>query len=633
MFNATILKTLKTVPISVASFSMHDHSDFNIHIEEELFRLGEASVLVRNANVNRDVYGEYKNEPAEDNITIMSLSNEKATRSTNHPSRDTSLGPLDHSSSTTNLSVSVSPYPFNGITGMVDFSDAVSYQPFQHPDCEYCVHLTEPISWCSTKCSVRFADPTRSGSPTNVAKESVFLMNSENETDVDDENEDLSPTVSPCAYAHPDVYGSPRASQNLEFDSSDEDMSFNYESSGPDSDEYTLGSEYTDVGDEVALLRVPGDTAAVPIDLTNPMDEIIYLTDSRDDDMKSATQVDDGASDKLFSDTSDESINERSSQRPPVARILDFPNDEVNDIDESEEWEWDITEEQAFLSLGLPDACILTGRALAFGQMPLVQDAAQRSFYHLYLEEAIARGQRRIMTEDHDHLGSINPFDPVNINVMTSLHPEYVSNVEDIIHGGVDEDFHGVFTYVSADDDDDNHPHDAVIRNLPPPNHEHGLMVSMVDLRANPNYWVCDTGASGPSCVHVKGLIKVRDRVSDEMHGNNGSTLPIVKRFDMAGTVHNRQNEPVSSIVIRGVNHVPSSTFNLFSVAQSLKHGWKFYGNYQGFVLTKGDARIVFDIRIPSGTGYLWATTIVPSKTAGINPEVTNFSGSTEKVT
>ena len=158
-------------------------------------------------------------------------------------------------------------------------------------------------------------------------------------------------------------------------------------------------------------------------------------------------------------------------------------------------------------------------------------------------------------------------------------------------------------------------------------------MVSMVDLRANPNYWVCDTGASGPSCVHVKGLIKVRDRVSDEMHGNNGSTLPIIKRFDMAGTVHNRQNEPVSSIVIRGVNHVPSSTFNLFSVAQSLKHGWKFYGNYQGFVLTKGDARIVFDIRIPSGTGYLWATTIVPSKTAGINPEVTNFSGSTEKVT
>ena len=40
-----------------------------------------------------------------------------------------------------------------------------------------------------------------------------------------------------------------------------------------------------------------------------------------------------------------------------------------------------------------------------FGQPPLIQDTAQRSFNHLYLEEEIARNQRRIMTEDHDHLG------------------------------------------------------------------------------------------------------------------------------------------------------------------------------------------------------------------------------------
>ena len=115
------------------------------------------------------------------------------------------------------------------------------------------------------------------------------------------------------------------------------------------------------------------------------------------------------------------------------------------------------------------------------------------------------------------------------------------------------------------------------------------------------------------------------------MHGNNGSTLPVIKRFDMAGAVFNKENKPVSSIVLRGVNHVPSSTFNLFSVAQSLKTGWKFFGNYQGFVLTKGSPRIIFDIRIPSGSGYLWATTIVPSTNAGVQPEVTNFSGESEK--
>ena len=44
-------------------------------------------------------------------------------------------------------------------------------------------------------------------------------------------------------------------------------------------------------------------------------------------------------------------------------------------------------------------------QAIGFGQPPLIQDTAQRSFNHLYLEEEIARNQRRIMTEDHDHLG------------------------------------------------------------------------------------------------------------------------------------------------------------------------------------------------------------------------------------
>ena len=119
------------------------------------------------------------------------------------------------------------------------------------------------------------------------------------------------------------------------------------------------------------------------------------------------------------------------------------------------------------------------------------------------------------MTEDHDHLGSINSFDPVNIHVMTSLNPEYVLTVQNVIIGGVDEDFHGVFTYISEDEDDDDNPNANIIRNLPPPDHEHGLMVSMTDLRANPNYWVCDTGASGPSCVHDRGLIKVRNLISD----------------------------------------------------------------------------------------------------------------------
>ena len=593
------------------------------------------------------VYQEDENEIEEDDITIVSISNEAVAGTILHLKCDACFISSDDLNPHEVLPALVSPDPPTDATRMIDLQDAVVHQPFPFPDSEYLVPPTGPIflpyadprgeacySWSMTRCPICPVDVTRTGSPTNIADESVFLESSESETNDDDlETEDLSPTVLPYAYASPEVYNTSREPQSYDFDSSDDDMRFGYDPSSPESDDDTLGSYYTDVGVEVALLKASGDTPATPIDLTQQAEAVIDPTSSRDEDMPSAAQMDHAAAGQSFSDTSDDTRPEEVSQRPPVARVLDIPDDEVVvPEDELDEWEWDINEDQAFLSHGLPDACVFTGQALAFGQPPLIQDAAQRSFNHLYLEEEIARNQWRIMTEDHDHLGSINSFDPINIHVMTSLNPEYVSNVQDVINGGTDEDFRGIFTYVSEEEDDGEAPDAAIIRNLPPPDHEHGIMVSMADLRLCPNYWVCDTSTSGPSCVHDKGLIKIRDFISDEMHGNNGSTLPIVKCFDTAGTVFDKHNKPDSSIVLRGVNHVPSSTFNLFSVAQSLKTRWKFYGNFQGFVLTKGDARIIFDIRIPSGSGCLWATTIVPCKTAGINPEVTNFSGVVEKL-
>ena len=266
-------------------------------------------------------------------------------------------------------------------------------------------------------------------------------------------------------------------------------MSFEFHPSNPESDDDTLSSYYTDVGDEVTLLKGPGDTHATPIDLTRHAEEVIDLTSSKDEDIPSATQVDKIDTVQLFSDTSDDPHTEGASQRFPVARVLDILEEEVGHEGDLDQWERDINEDQAFLSLGLPDSCIFTGQAMAFGQPPLIQDAAKRSFNHLYLEEKIAQNQRRIMIEDHDHLGSINSFDPVNIHVMTSLNPEYVSDVQDVINGGTDEDFRGIFSYVS-DDENDDHGEDApaaeIIRNLPPPDHDHGLMVSMADLRLNP---------------------------------------------------------------------------------------------------------------------------------------------------
>ena len=99
---------------------------------------------------------------------------------------------------------------------MMDLCNAYKLRPFSHHDKEYMVPTTGPFVllsgdfrfdprsfWAMSSCSIHQVDAFRTGSPTNVANESVFLMNSDNETDVDEENEDSSPAVSPYAYAHP----------------------------------------------------------------------------------------------------------------------------------------------------------------------------------------------------------------------------------------------------------------------------------------------------------------------------------------------------------------------------------------------------------------------------------------------
>ena len=91
--------------------------------------------------------------------------------------------------------------------------------------------------------------------------------------------------------------------------------------------------------------------------------------------------------------------------------------------------------------------------------------------------------------------------------------------------------------------------------------------------------------------------------------------MRIAKRYDRKGIVYNRNDEPVSVITMMGVNHTPSSSFNLFSVSHCLRKGWALHGDFSGFTLTRGSSTIVFDIRIKSGSGYLWAAKLFPVRT------------------
>ena len=384
-----------SLPVSVSPIYMSD----SYHAHEEYLHLQQVGSFLHSNEVR--VIPENENINDEDEVTILLVSDAAdAANTILHLRSDAFYNLPDDVSLPDDLPALVDHEPHTAVNRLLNARDVVFYRPFLFPDVDYRVPPTVPIpfpldapvggiySWCMTRYSYRQDDVTRTGSPTNIVKESVFLASSENETnDEDTDNQDLGPTVLPYAYASPEVYSTPRESQSFDFDSSEDDMSFEYHPSSPESDEDTLSIDYTNVGDEVALLKAPGDTPATPIDLTCPAEDVINLTSLKDEDMPSATQVDSVDTAQLFSDTSDDNRTGEASQRPPVARVLDIPADE----EASNKHEWDINEDQAFLSLSSPDACIFTDQAMAFGQPPLVQDAAQRFFNHLYLEEEIAR--------------------------------------------------------------------------------------------------------------------------------------------------------------------------------------------------------------------------------------------------
>ena len=62
---------------------------------------------------------------------------------------------------------------------------------------------------------------------------------------------------------------------------------------------------------------------------------------------------------------------------------------------------------------------------------------------------------------------------------------------------------------------------------------------------------------------------------------------------------------------LEDMQYNPKSNFNLFSIGEAIKEGWKLSSNKEGLVLTKGNAKLIFNIKITTKNGvifcaYLW---------------------------
>ena len=376
-----------------------------------------------------------------------------------------------------------------------------------------------------------------------------------------------------------------------------------------------------------------GGTKSAPIDLTASKDKIT------DRFQRAPTAA--AKSDQLFSDTSDDEAQDPS----PTVVDLTHSSDETRPyVNGSDSYSGTAVSDQEFLSIGYNSICAFAGKSLAFGEPRLPTDAEQRSFNHLYIEECIMKYERKNMISDQGRWEEVSMFDPLYRPKMTSLNPTYASRLQHALDTGLDDDAEGVFIYVSEIEDeleaeeleDDDHSKSDSENSssrtssggaADSPETSLVLVVCTMAHLRSAFYWILDTGASTHSSPHKLSAIKNRKVVSKEVLANNGSAMKIHSRSDIRGTLYTKENVPVSKIVLVGVNHTPNSNFNLFSVAMCLKHGWTLNANFNtGCVLTKDSQEIRFDIRVKSGTGYLWVAKIVPDDV--IEVSATNFESS-----
>ena len=204
-----------------------------------------------------------------------------------------------------------------------------------------------------------------------------------------------------------------------------------------------------------------------------------------------------------------------------------------------------------------PDVFVFTRRAMDFHAPPMDADAAQRSFNHLYLEEHIARNVRKAQLDEDSAAGNSSySHDPALVEVMSFLCPTYAASVRQALESGPGEDAAGNFSYESEDDKENDPPAPSnVLRQLPPPDHRLAAYEYTVKDIKKSDLFVFDTGASNYGSIDDRGCIRVRQMTSNEVYSNNGAAMTIENRYDRKGIVYNRNNEPVSTITMMGVNH------------------------------------------------------------------------------
>jgi hypothetical protein len=124
------------------------------------------------------------------------------------------------------------------------------------------------------------------------------------------------------------------------------------------------------------------------------------------------------------------------------------------------------------------------------------------------------------------------------------------------------------------------------------------------------NLWIADSAVTVHMTPYQNGLknIKKVDGI-DTIAMGNGTKEQITEVADVLGAISVRKE--LKKVRIQDVTILKNGKFNLFSLSQMLKKGWKLTGNDEYIGISKGDLEIRFDQKIPTKNGVLYGIRIV----------------------
>jgi Reverse transcriptase (RNA-dependent DNA polymerase) len=125
----------------------------------------------------------------------------------------------------------------------------------------------------------------------------------------------------------------------------------------------------------------------------------------------------------------------------------------------------------------------------------------------------------------------------------------------------------------------------------------------------DPNIWIADTAATVHMTPHRIGMTNVRKiENGDVITMGNGTQERVQEIADIEGIVCNKNKK--RKVRIQDVTILKNGRFNLFSISQMLKKGWRLTGNAEYIAIQKDDYEMVFDQKIVTKRGVLYATQI-----------------------